>query len=187
MHLLKFSVVTCIKNNLLFFFFFQANFIGTPLQHIRGRTNQFPSLAHSPRRGRTSWFLIWGEGRGVSRVGLGDAVFREHVQYPGFALGSSAVAVGFFGLSVSFVPNFSNCVSMLCSVPYSFFEFCCLRRAVSKHCSTAVEGPRSQPVSFPLRDSTAQGEWPEFSSSEALPCGQGLQTRGYLQGTEVPR
>ena len=35
----------------------------------------------------------------------GGIVCREHVPYPAFAWGSSEVAVGFFGLFVSFVQN----------------------------------------------------------------------------------
>ena len=36
---------------------------------------------------------------------LGGVVRRGHVQYPAFALGSSKVAAGIFGLFVSFVQN----------------------------------------------------------------------------------
>ena len=63
-----------------------------------------------PGRGwGTGWFLIWGEGRAVSRTGLegwlrwfahplGGAVCRghvpvSHVRYPAFAEDSSEVAV----------------------------------------------------------------------------------------------
>ena len=35
-------------------------------------------------------------------------VCRGHAWYPGFALGSSKVAVGFFGLFVYFAPNFAQ-------------------------------------------------------------------------------
>ena len=60
--------------------------------------------------------LLWSEGSGVSRGQaevwlrcfahpLGGAVCRGHAQYPAFAPGSSKVAVGFFGLFVSFVQN----------------------------------------------------------------------------------
>ena len=142
MHLLKFSMVTCIKNNLLFFFFFfQARLYRDPCC-IRGRTyHSFPHLL-APQGGDGQAGSSYGvKGGDVSRDSLGGAVFRERVQYPGLALGSAAVAVGFFGISVSFVQNLYNCAGMLFSVPYSFFEFCCLRRAVSKHCSTAVEDP----------------------------------------------
>ena len=63
-----------------------------------------------------SLFLMWGEGRGVSRGRLeewlrgfahplGRVVCRGHTQYPAFAPASSKVAVGFFGLFVSFVQN----------------------------------------------------------------------------------
>ena len=53
-----------------------------------------------------SWFLIWGEGRGVPRGQpegwlrwfahpLGGAVFRGQAQYPAFAPGSTEVPGGF--------------------------------------------------------------------------------------------
>ena len=47
-----------------------------------------------------------------------------------------------------------NCAcTQLFLVPFSFFAFCCSRRDVSryKHCGIATKGPRSQPVSYPLR------------------------------------
>ena len=61
-------------------------------------------------------FLIWGEGRGMSRVGLeawprwfphplGGAVYRGHAQCPAFASGSSKVATGFFDLLHLLVQN----------------------------------------------------------------------------------
>ena len=53
-----------------------------------------------------SWFLLWGEGRGVPRGqsegwlrGLAEpssVVCWGHMRHPAFALGSSKVAVGFF-------------------------------------------------------------------------------------------
>lgn len=60
--------------------------------------------------------LIWGEGRGMSGVGLegwprwfphplGGAVYRGHAQCPAFAPGSSKVATGFFDLLYLLVQN----------------------------------------------------------------------------------
>ena len=112
--------------------------------------NRFPCLL--PGRGwGTGWFLIWGEGRAVSRTGLegwlrwfahplGGAVCRGHVQYPAFAPGSSKVAVGGFGLFWSRIcPNYTWMQLFL--VPYSFFVFCCWRRGVSrcKYCSKGFQ------------------------------------------------
>ena len=68
-----------------------------------------------------SLFLIRGEGRGMSGVRLegwlrwfphplGGAVCRGHAQGPAFASGSSKVATGFFGLFVSFGPEFAPTV-----------------------------------------------------------------------------
>ena len=65
-----------------------------------------------------SLFLIWGECRGMSGLGLkgwlrwfphplGGAVCRGHAQCPAFASGSSKVAIGFFDLFVSFGPEFA--------------------------------------------------------------------------------
>ena len=53
----------------------------------------------------------------------------------------------FFGLFLSFGPEFACVCTQLFVVPYSFFVFCSSRRGVSrcKHCSTEAEGPR--PVS----------------------------------------
>ena len=72
-------------------------------------------------------------------------------RHPIFAPGSSKLAVGFFGLFVSFGSRICpNCAyTQLFLVPYSFFVFCCSRKGVSrcKYCSTAAKGPRSQPVS----------------------------------------
>ena len=76
--------------------------------------NRFPCLLPGVGWG-TSWFLIWGEGRAVSRIGLegwlrwfahplGSAVCRGHVQYPAFAPGSSKVALG---VLISFGPEFA--------------------------------------------------------------------------------
>ena len=77
-------------------------------------------LAHFPRG--SSWFLVWGEGRGVSRVGLegwlrwmahrfGGVECRRHAQYPTFAPDTLFVLpalqkwrLGFFGLFVSCCP-----------------------------------------------------------------------------------
>ena len=76
---------------------------------------------------------------------------RVHEQYPAFlrhpvfALGSSKVAVRFFGLFVSLGSRMCpNCAcTQLFLVPYSFLVFCCLGRGVSrcKHCSPAAKGP----------------------------------------------
>ena len=53
-----------------------------------------------------SWFLLWGEGRGVPRGQSGgwlrglaepsSVVCWGHVRHPAFALGSAKVAVGVF-------------------------------------------------------------------------------------------
>ena len=75
------------------------------------------SLGVGGRRG-ASWFLTWGESRGVSRgraggwlrcfaPPIGGVVYRGSVQYPAFAPGSSEVAVGLFGLFVSCCPEFA--------------------------------------------------------------------------------
>ena len=82
----------------------------------------------------------------------GGGVCRGHAQFPAFAPGSSKVAVGFYGLLVSF--GFRICLNCSCMqlflVAYSFFVFCCSRRGVSrcKHCNTTAKSPRSQPVSI---------------------------------------
>ena len=101
-------------------------------------------------------------------------------QHPVFALGSSKVAVGFFGLFVSFGSRIcpTGACTQLFLVPYSFFVFCCSRRGVSrcKHCSTSAKGPRSQPVSFPRKNSTPlflRGKGPKVSSSETSSCWTG--------------
>ena len=52
--------------------------------------------------------MFKGQVRGMFRWFahlLGGSVCRGHVQYPNFAPDSSEVAVGFFGLFVSFVQN----------------------------------------------------------------------------------
>ena len=70
-----------------------------------------------------------------------------------------------------------NCAcTQLFLIPYSFFVFCRSRRRLSRceNCGTAAEGPRSQPVSFPARDSTPlflRGKGLKVSSSETLPPG----------------
>ena len=133
------------------------------------------SLACSPPEGRQAYFLYGvrvGVCPGVRAEGwlrcfahpLEGGVCRAHAQYPAFTPdmlfllpGSSKLAVGFFGLFVSF--RYRICPNCSCTqlflVPYSFFVFCCWRRGVSrcKHCSKGAhvpaKGPRSQPVSFP--------------------------------------
>ena len=63
----------------------------------------------------------------------GGGVCRGPVQYLAFAPGSSKVAVGFFGLFVTFGSRiFPNCThTLLFSVWYRFFVFCCSRRGLS--------------------------------------------------------
>lgn len=78
---------------------------------------------------------------------------KRHVQYPAFPPGSSKVAVGFFGLFLSFVHTFAATTKhAVILVPYRFFVFCCWRKGVCpcEHCSTAANQPRSQPVSICL-------------------------------------
>ena len=48
-------------------------------------------------------------GPGVGpRAGLGGLSTRRHAQYPAFALGSSEMAIGFFGLLYLIIPNLSQ-------------------------------------------------------------------------------
>ena len=59
-------------------------------------------------------------------------VCRGHARYPGFALGSSKVAVGFLVFLYLFVHNFAPAACMqLFLVCCGFFVFCCSRRCVS--------------------------------------------------------
>ena len=101
-----------------------------------------PLLACSLRRG-ASLFLIWGEGRGVSRDQAGGvalvacpplrwwcvqgacAVPCISSQPPAFAPGSSKAAVGFFRLFVFCCPEFVP-TAHACSYFFSPVEFLCV-------------------------------------------------------------
>lgn len=85
---------------MLFFLFFSSTALLWPLLQQGGQ--QTGSLDCSLRRG-ASWFLKWGEGRGVSRGhwrgGLGGLPTHllsagGHAQYRAFASGSSEGALG---------------------------------------------------------------------------------------------
>ena len=128
---------------------FRRGFIGAPAA-AGGRENkpQVPLPAHS--LSGASLFLIWGEGRGVSRGRAGGMaqVFCPPLRWccvqgacavpcfcsrhRVFAPGSSKVAVGIFGLFVTFGSRICpNCAcTQLFLVPYSFFVFCYSRRGV---------------------------------------------------------
>ena len=70
---------------------------------------------------------------------LGGVVCRGHVQYPAFALGSSKVAVGFFGLSVSFVQNLPQLgVHVVIFSPIQFLCYFVARGEVCRGASTAT-------------------------------------------------
>ena len=76
-----------------------------------------------------------------------------------------------------------NCACMqLFLVPYSFFELCCLKRGVSrcKPCSTAAEGPRSQPVSPPQEPATTRSV-PRMATDLSYPIA-GLRPMSVLIG-----
>ena len=111
------------------------------------------SLAHS-RKGE-SWFLKWGEGRSGSvgaRRGLHGLPTPFVVLCAGIMQDTLLLLpepqkwqLG-FGIFVSLFTVCATCSHMqLFLVSYSFFVFCCLRRCPGA--STAVKGPRSQPVS----------------------------------------
>ena len=84
---------------------------------------------------------------------LGSVVCRGHVQYPvfvqpsAFAPGCSEMAVGLFGLLISFVQNLSQVLmhAVILS-PIQFLYFLAQGMSRCKHYSIA-KGPRSQPVS----------------------------------------
>lgn len=122
---------------------------------------QGPLLACSLRG--LSLFLIWGEGERVPGIGLqaslrclahpsGAVESRRQCAVPCLYSWLLKGAVGVFGLFVSFRSRIcSNYACMqLFFFSYSFFVFCCSRSGVSrcKHCSTAAQGPRAQPVSL---------------------------------------
>ena len=91
--------------------------------------------------------------------------------------------LGFFGLFESFVQNLPQLRFMqLFLVPYSFFELCCLKRGVSrcKPCSTAAEGPRSQPVSPPQEPATTRSV-PRMATDLSYPIA-GLRPMSVLIG-----
>ena len=87
---------------------FRQGFTGAPAAAGRVRTNNtFPCSLPGGYRREASWFLIWGEGRGVSRGRAGEVALvfcpplsgvecRGHAQYLAFAPSPSEVAVGFF-------------------------------------------------------------------------------------------
>ena len=96
--------------------------------------NRFPCWL-SPQGGGQACFLYGmrvGVCPGVRPEGrlrcfahpLGGVVCRGHVQYPAFAPGSSKVAVGFFGLFVSFGPEFAPTEHAL--VIFSPVQFLCI-------------------------------------------------------------
>lgn len=89
-----------------------------------------------------------------------------------------------------FCPEFVQLRGHVVFSPHRFSEFCCLRRAVQvqalQRCSGGTQAPACPTPPERLHSLILKGERPEFSS-EALACRQGLQTRAYPQGTEVPR
>jgi len=112
---------------------------------------------------------VWPEGWLGSFVHpLGGVVCRGHAQYPAFATNSLFLLLalqkwqlGFFGVFLYLL--FRICPNCTCTqlllVPSSFFLFCGSWRGAfrCKHCSTAAEGPRSQPVTPSLLKSLEAG------------------------------
>ena len=160
--------VTCLCfSNASFFFFFQARFYWGLCYSKRGSDNkqQVPLLL-APEG--LSLLLIEVRGGVCSGAGpeqwlrwfahpFGGAVCRGHTQSHGALHLFRALQkwqLGFlmpFYLLSRICPNCAR--TQLFLVPYSFFAFCCSRRDVFryKHCGIATKGPRSQPVSYPLR------------------------------------
>ena len=108
---------------------------------------------------------------------LGGVVCRGHAQYPGFAPGSSEVALGLFVSFLVFLYLPSRiCPKCPCKqlllVPYSFFVFCCSKTGLSrcKHSCTAAKGPRPQPIHKEVLD-----EKPDLNkAAELLLLGQSI-------------
>ena len=120
-----------------------------------------PLLAHSLVELGVSLFLVWVEGRGVR--GSGQRVAQRSAHSGSVACGAmlstllllQALQKRQLGFLVSLYVLSRICADGICMqlflVPYSSLVFCCQRRGLSrcKHCSTAEEDPRPQPVSFP--------------------------------------
>ena len=70
----------------------------------------------------------------------GGAVRRNCVQYPAFAPSTSEVAVGLCPSCILLIIIASYSCVLLLLVPYIFFEFCWLRRCLSR-CKCRVPGP----------------------------------------------
>ena len=136
-----------------FLFFFQARLYWGPCCSRGEREQTIGYLACSLPEAGASLFLMWGEGRGVSRGRAGGVawVFFSPLRWcfvqgacavpcfcswpPAFAPGSSKGAVGFFGLFLSFVQNLPqhahSCPNMQCcpnmhTVIFSPIQFLCI-------------------------------------------------------------
>ena len=142
-----------LKKKKLTLFFLKEGFIRAPAAEGGARTNRFPPCL---LRSLGSWFLIWGEGWGVSRGQAGGVaqVFCPPLRWycvlvPAFAPGSLEVAVGFWSLYLLS----SICPNCTCSVIFSLiFSPCILlleERCVQVQAlCTSAKGPRPQPVSL---------------------------------------
>ena len=137
--------------------FFSGKVLLAPATAGGSKSKQkFPLLAPSPR---WEWACpgLWPEGwLSCFAYPLGSIVCRGHAQYPAFApdplilLHTPQNGSWVFWSLWIFCPEFAPTAhAQLFLVPYGLFVFCCLRCI---QVQALQQSPRSQPVSFPLRD-----------------------------------
>ena len=125
------------------------------------------SLPNHSQIREVSWFLIFGEGRGVSRSPVEGwlrwfthcfvgGMFRGHAVTCFCSLLLRSGGPGFWSLCILLsMICFSCTCTQLFLVPYSFFVFCCWRRCFSS--KPFSKGSQVQPVSVGDSFSSSRG------------------------------